>query len=451
MALSLAGVEWAFLAPVSAPPPRGTGTPAPPRRTQGKGNDAGAGARGAHFYVAGGVASWDARGLQVLPLAKLETAGAADLRTLSVSRNALEEIPERIGNAALFPRLRRIVANSNRIRVVPASLANLASSLEELWLNDNLIAALPCALGRLVDAHTVSVEGNPLSARAAPGADVALSDVWHGEEGSRDGVRRRTRRLLEHLRCFMEPDARAEAERLLQTKRRKAAAAAARDALVAGDRAALADALAAAAAAGEAESTLASVRSDVRALATLEDAASTVELRAALEHWAARVPGATVLEKDGLVRVSPAAKGAVASGIAAHNRCVRDAHAKARREAAAAAAAAAASAQPAAAQARADVGPPADEPEEPSGAWAAWLERKRSDSARRHEEVLAYRARVRSARSACARDALAHRAALAARESNWADVLARPAGFYAKKPPARRARAPSGGAPSPPS
>lgn len=395
--------------------------------------------------AAGQSATWDARSLAVPAftdaLQALPTQIAANLKTLSISRNLLDALPvQPLCDANRFRKLRRIVANANRIAVVPEELGLLASSLEEVWLNENVIRELPCALAKLVNLQVLSVDGNPLTGTAGLASDVTLLSVWQGA-GPSSSVKRRTARMLEHLRQNMAPEVRTEVERMLQTKTRREATSAAREAFCAGDRTGLEKALASLASSGEAEAKLAALRSEVRILAALEDETADIEtLRTSLEAWASRVAGAKVVDvapRGGCIRVlltekGGAATGAIALAVKVHNRKVRESAVEARkvRE------------QEQQRQRRstnADVAK-AEEEQAENAAWSSWMEKKRQEKERNSADLAAFRRRVRAEDVSRKASRQAQRPILEEKESNWSDILAKPKDFYKKKEPRRRSR-----------
>lgn len=400
--------------------------------------------------AAGQSATWDARSLAVPAftdaLQALPTQIAANLKTLSISRNLLDALPvQPLCDANRFRKLRRIVANANHIAVVPEELGLLASSLEEVWLNENVIRELPCALAKLVNLQVLSVDGNPLTGTAGLASDVTLLSVWQGA-GPSSSVKRRTARMLEHLRQNMAPEVRTEVERMLQTKTRREATSAAREAFCAGDRTGLEKALASLASSGEAEAKLAALRSEVRILAALEDETADIEtLRTSLEAWASRVAGAKVVDvapRGGCIRVlltekGGAATGAIALAVKVHNRKVRESAVEARkvRE------------QEQQRQRRstnADVAKAeeeqAEEEQAENAAWSSWMEKKRQEKERNSADLAAFRRRVRAEDVSRKASRQAQRPILEEKESNWSDILAKPKDFYKKKEPRRRSR-----------
>ena len=404
--------------------------------------------------AAGQSATWDARSLAVPAftdaLQALPTQIAANLKTLSISRNLLDALPvQPLCDANRFRKLRRIVANANRIAVVPEELGLLASSLEEVWLNENVIRELPCALAKLVNLQVLSVDGNPLTGTASLASDVTLLSVWQGA-GPSSSVKRRTARMLEHLRQNMAPEVRTEVERMLQTKTRREATSAAREAFCAGDRTGLEKALASLASSGEAEAKLAALRSEVRILAALEDETADIEtLRTSLEAWASRVAGAKVVDvapRGGCIRVlltekGGAATGAIALAVKVHNRKVRESAVEARKvheqeqQRRSTNADVAKAEEEQAETTNADVAKA-----EENAAWSSWMEKKRQEKERNSADLAAFRRRVRAEDVSRKASRQAQRPILEEKESNWKEILAKPKDFYKKKAPRRRSR-----------
>ena len=79
-----------------------------------------------------------------------------DLRTLDVSLNDLESLPEEL---AEFAELTKLVARNNRIHTLPQTLSGLAT-LTVLDLSNNQIPMLPPDFGALVSLSDVCLEGN---------------------------------------------------------------------------------------------------------------------------------------------------------------------------------------------------------------------------------------------------------------------------------------------------
>lgn len=103
-----------------------------------------------------GVFQLTGKGLQEFPeeLQRL----TANLRTVDVSNNKIEELPTSIGN---FLQLKSLTLNSNKLTSLPSELSKLRK-LETLSVNGNLLQRLPPSLGQLRALRTLNLAGNQI-------------------------------------------------------------------------------------------------------------------------------------------------------------------------------------------------------------------------------------------------------------------------------------------------
>jgi hypothetical protein len=95
------------------------------------------------------------------------------LRWLTVTDNALEHLPDALGER---PALQKLMLAGNRLRRLPDTLAD-ARNLELLRLSANRFAALPGWLTRLPRLAWLAWAGNPLDAPLGPSTADAID--WH--------------------------------------------------------------------------------------------------------------------------------------------------------------------------------------------------------------------------------------------------------------------------------